>query len=98
MQRLSALYMVLFLLGFSLTWCGETIEYAAWKTWAIHPVVNVALILFVISLLLHAWIGIRDVIIDYVKADVVRYVLLIAIALILLGLTLWALKILLLLS
>lgn len=92
LQRLSAVYMVLFLLGFSLVWCGEAITYTAWETWAAHPAVNVALILFVASLLLHAWIGIRDVILDYVKPVVVRYVLLVLIALTLLSLALWALK------
>ena len=98
LQRLSAVYLLGFLVAFAVIWSGESISYQSWRAWVAHPLANAALILFIASLLLHAWIGIRDVILDYVKPVVVRYVLLILIALCLLGLALWTLKILLLVS
>lgn len=98
LQRLSALYIVLFLAGFSLVWCGEPIEYQAWRAWVAQPLVNVALLLFIAALLIHAWVGVRDVILDYIKPLVLRQGLLVIIALCLLGLGLWSLRILLLVS
>lgn len=98
LQRLSALYIVLFLAAFTLVWCGERIEYDAWRAWVAQPLVNIALILFIAALLIHAWVGIRDVIIDYLKPAAARYVALTLIGVCLLGLALWALRILLLVS
>lgn len=98
LQRLSAVYIVLFMVASILVWSGESLTYSSWKTWVAHPLANSALILFIASLLIHAWVGIRDVILDYVKPVVVRYFLLVIIALGLLALGLWTLKILLLVS
>ena len=96
LQRLSALYILLFVIAFVYAWGGETISYEAWHVWVADPFANVALILFVFSLLLHAWIGMRDVILDYVHSIAARYVVLIVIAVGFIGLALWTLRILLL--
>ena len=96
LQRLSAVYIALFLIVFVVVWGGETITFESWRAWVADPLANVALILFIISLLLHAWIGVRDVILDYVHSVATRYVILILMALGLIGLALWTLRILLL--
>ena len=98
LQRLSAVYIVLFLLAFALIWCGESIQYENRRAWAARPLVNISLILFIAALLIHAWIGLRDVIIDYLKPAALRYAVLVLFALCLVGLALWGLKILLLVS
>jgi succinate dehydrogenase, hydrophobic membrane anchor protein len=49
----------------------------------------VAFGLFALALLLHAWIGVRDVILDYVKPPALRLALLAAVALFLLANGLW---------
>lgn len=95
LQRLSALYILLFLIVLAVVWGGEPLSFAVWQAWAAHPVANIALLFFVLALLLHAWIGLRDVIIDYVHSVAMRYVLLILIALGLFGLGFWSLRILL---
>jgi succinate dehydrogenase / fumarate reductase membrane anchor subunit len=98
LQRLSAVYITIFLIVFAVAWGGEKVTYEVWRAWVAHPVANIALILFIFALLLHAWVGIRDVIMDYVNSVALRYVLLIAFGLSIIGMALWALRTLLLVT
>ena len=72
-QRLSAVYMLLFipfvLLHFLL---DPPPSYEAWNGWVSSPAITVTIALFFIALLAHAWVGIRDVLMDYVPATVLR--------------------------
>jgi len=97
-QRLSAVYIMLFMVAFAAAWVGETITFEGWRAWVAHPVVNIALLLFVFSLLVHAWVGGRDVVMDYVKSVATRYLLLIGFALGLIIMGLWTLRVLLLVT
>jgi succinate dehydrogenase / fumarate reductase membrane anchor subunit len=54
--------------------------------------VTLGLLLFIPLLLAHAWVGIRDVLIDYVKPIAVRIGLLALFALLFLASGLWALQ------
>jgi len=90
-QRLTAIYIgLLALYLLSVLLFAAPADYAAWRAWIGGPVVSVALLLFVVSLLMHAWIGLRDVLIDYVKPIAIRAGLLGLIALALIALGLWA--------
>jgi succinate dehydrogenase / fumarate reductase membrane anchor subunit len=90
-QRLTAMYVGLFALYLvAVLLFSAPPDYAAWKAWIGGPVVSVALLLFVVSVLMHAWIGVRDVVIDYVHPIAVRAALLGLIALALLAMGLWA--------
>ena len=95
MQRLTALYIVVFLVVFVFIWAGQPITFEVWRAWVAHPAANIALLLFMFALLMHAWIGGRDVMIDYIKSVAARYVLLIVFALGLFIIGLWTLRILL---
>ncbi|MCB1817380.1 MAG: succinate dehydrogenase, hydrophobic membrane anchor protein, partial [Gammaproteobacteria bacterium] len=79
-----ALYLLLVLLF------AAPADYADWKAWVGGPVVSVAMLLFVVSVLMHAWIGVRDVLIDYVHPIAIRAALLGVIALALVAMGLWA--------
>lgn len=90
-QRLTAIYIALFsfyLLGVLLF--AAPADYAAWRAWLGHPLVSVALLLFIVSVLMHAWIGVRDVVIDYVHPIAIRATVLGIIAMALVGMGLWA--------
>ena len=65
-QRLSALYMVIFTL-MALGWylLVPAIDYTAWRALFAQPVVSIMTAMFFLALLLHAWVGVRDVILDY---------------------------------
>ncbi|MEJ2406358.1 MAG: succinate dehydrogenase, hydrophobic membrane anchor protein [Candidatus Thiodiazotropha sp.] len=65
-QRLSAVYMALFSVTVLLWWFSTPApDFAAWRGLFARPLVGVAVAMFFLALLLHAWVGIRDVILDY---------------------------------
>lgn len=76
-QRLSALYLLGFLLYALVRLNADTPStYDAWRAWIIAPGGSVAVLLLFIALLLHAWVGLRDVILDYVHSLALRGALL----------------------
>jgi succinate dehydrogenase / fumarate reductase membrane anchor subunit len=90
-QRLSAVYLLAFLAtaAATLLWTGP-MAYQDWKDWMGRPAVQVATALFFLMLLVHAWIGLRNVILDYVRPLGLRAALLGLAALALLAQGLWA--------
>ena len=95
-QRLSALYIGLFLItaGIIILIKGTPDSYSDWNALWSTPSLNLAMQVFIIALLLHAWVGMRDVILDYVHPDALRFALLSFFALGLLTSGLWASRIL----
>lgn len=95
-QRLSAVYIGLFLLvaGAALLIKGPPLNYRNWLALWSDPLFNLAMQVFVIAVLLHAWVGIRDVVLDYLKPLALRFSALSLVALGLLGCGLWAIRIL----
>jgi succinate dehydrogenase / fumarate reductase membrane anchor subunit len=90
-QRLTAIYVGLFSLYLLLVLLfAAPADYADWKDWVGGPLVSVAMLLFVVSVLMHAWVGVRDVLIDYVHPIAIRAALLGVIALALVAMGLWA--------
>jgi len=66
LQRASAIYMAIFLplfLVYALV--SGPFDYAAWQAVFVPLGMKVAVLLFVSALLLHAWIGLREIFIDY---------------------------------
>lgn len=94
-QRASALYMLLFILlvtGF-LSFHPRH-SYAQWSAWIGRPAISIAVFVFFTALLLHMWVGLRDVLFDYARPAGVRRFLLRAVAMVLLGIAAWVLWIL----
>ncbi|HMA87384.1 MAG TPA: succinate dehydrogenase, hydrophobic membrane anchor protein [Burkholderiales bacterium] len=72
-QRLSALYMLLFMLYALGAWLLARPEgYGAWRAWMLAAPIRIPLALFFAALLVHAWVGLRDVIFDYVHPMALR--------------------------
>ena len=95
LQRLSAAYLAGFLVfALFLLAAGPAPGYRAWHDWVAGPLVNTALALFFLALVIHAWVGARDVILDYVGPLFLRVALLVLMALMLLGSLLWSLRVL----
>ncbi|WP_353962036.1 succinate dehydrogenase, hydrophobic membrane anchor protein [Crenobacter oryzisoli] len=99
LQRITAVYMLFFipylLIHFLL---DPPHSYLAWRAWMGSASVSIATIVFSASLLLHAWIGIRDVVMDYVKPLALRLSALIVVAFGLAAVVAWTVRILLLAS
>ncbi len=93
-QRITAIYLLLFfifLLGHFVL--SPPVDYAAWRSWVAQPAISIAGYLFFLSLMLHAWVGIRDVLIDYVHPPVIRLGLLFLFGFALAACGLWALQV-----
>jgi succinate dehydrogenase / fumarate reductase membrane anchor subunit len=95
LQRLSAVYMTAYLLFFIFhVSANPPHSYTGWHGWMAGPLVSLATALFFIAILVHAWVGVRDVIMDYVKPPGLRFSLLSLIGIVLLACGLWVLRIL----
>ena len=96
LQRLSALYMGFYLLIFLFYMLIRTpVDYQSWHDTLSGPWMSLPMMLFFMALLIHAWVGIRDVILDYVHSASLRLGLLTLTGLVLLACGLWVLDILL---
>ena len=68
MQRLTAIVMVGYTLFLgAILVASPPASHAEWKALFSDAIVRVATLLFVVALLYHAWVGVRDVLMDYVK-------------------------------
>ena len=95
-QRVSAVYMLLFVLYLLYSFGLQPLhEFSRWHAWVARPGASVAFLVFFAALLGHMWVGLRDVLLDYAKPAGLRRSVLAAVALGLLGLGIWLLAILL---
>ena len=92
-QRITAVYIAVFLIYFILNILSiEVMTAAVWHDWVLSPVNSVSLGLFLLAILWHAWVGVRDVILDYFPNVVARLLVLSLVAVVLLASLLWGLK------
>lgn len=98
-QRLSAVYMLGFVLFLIFSFTLRPLQaFPQWHAWVARPGTALAFALFFAALLGHMWVGLRDVLLDYAKPASLRRCLLVAAALVLIGLGVWLLTTLLRLS
>jgi succinate dehydrogenase / fumarate reductase membrane anchor subunit len=96
-QRISAVYMLLFIAYLLAHFVVDPPRsYLAWRGWVTGDGVSIAAGVFFAALLLHAWIGLRDVTLDYVHPVAVRLLVLAVVGGGLLALAAWVVRILLL--
>jgi succinate dehydrogenase / fumarate reductase membrane anchor subunit len=93
-QRITAVVMLAYTLVFPLVLGRGPMNYASWKALFAPGWMRVATFLFVVSALIHAWIGMRNIWMDYVKHTGLRLALQIATILWLAGCAGWAVQIL----
>jgi succinate dehydrogenase / fumarate reductase membrane anchor subunit len=90
MQRLSAVYMAAYLIFFLLSLSLKNPHgYAQWRAFMTAHVMSAATLLLFLFLLIHAWVGMRDVIMDYVRTFNVRLAVLTLIAVGLIAMGSW---------
>jgi succinate dehydrogenase / fumarate reductase membrane anchor subunit len=68
LQRITALVLLAYVTAIALRLAlGPEVTSAQWRAWAAQPLAASALLLAAAALLMHAWVGIRDVVLDYVQ-------------------------------
>ena len=94
MQRLSAVYLAIFIVV-AIIWTMMTdINFQVWRQGFSSVWVQLGVLLFGLNLLLHAWVGLRDVVIDYIRPLGIRLLMLTLVGLFLLANGFWLLAIL----
>ncbi len=92
-QRITAAFMVAYtlLLAVLIPLAGD--GYEGWRDLMANGFVRFVTFLFIVSLCFHAWVGIRDIWMDYVKPTAVRLALHVLTAMALIGYAGWAAQI-----
>ena len=94
-QRVSAVYMFFFIVFFLVHFAVDPPRHhPAWQAWITSPATGIATTVFFAALLAHAWVGLRDVLMDYVHSITIRAFLLAAIAFGLTAMGVWVVRIL----
>ncbi len=89
-QRMTAAVMVLYTLGLlGVLLYNGGIDYELWQALFANGVFRIATLLFGLALLWHAWIGVRDIWMDYIKPTALRLVLEVLTVIVLVGYAAW---------
>lgn len=95
LQRVTAALMAACLLAFAVYLMVQPrVDYDAWTALFSSDVVKTFSLLFLLSLFFHAWVGVRDIVMDYVKSFVVRLAIHVLVIMALVVYTIWAVQIL----
>ena len=94
-QRVSAVVLALYALLFVLVLAAiGPADYAAWRAVFASQAMKLATFVFFVSLFVHAWVGMRDILMDYAKPMSLRLGLEALVVVLLLAWAGWALQIL----
>ena len=95
LQRLTAVVMALYTIAvLACILIEPPRDYAAWRAMFSGTAMRLATMFFVMALLYHAWVGMRDIVMDYVKPTGIRLGLETAIGGVLVVYLIWAASIL----
>ena len=93
-QRASAAYMLIYTIVIVVVLLGaDARDYASWHAVVSREPMRLATLLFWVALLWHAWVGMRDVFMDYVHNTLGRLVMHVITIAFLLAMGLWAVRI-----
>jgi succinate dehydrogenase / fumarate reductase membrane anchor subunit len=94
-QRVTAVVMALYtLLIVAVFLFARPVDFASWKALFGYGWMRIATLLFFVSLFAHAWIGVRDILMDYIKPTGLRLALEVLVILALVSYGAWAAQIL----
>ncbi|GJL75353.1 MAG TPA: succinate dehydrogenase, hydrophobic membrane anchor protein [Nitrosomonas sp.] len=94
-QRVTAVLMAVYILLLAIiVWTVAPQDYAAWASIFNNQWMRIATFLFFACLFWHAWVGVRNVLMDYVKPAITRLVLQILVIISLLVYLVWTAEIL----
>ena len=94
-QRITAAIMAIYslILAFVLFF-GAPLTYGVWRDLFTQGWMRVATLLFALSLAWHAWVGMRDILMDYIKPTAVRLSLEIGVLLVIAAYVGWTIQVL----
>ena len=92
-QRISAVFIAVFIIYvFLVIMINSPLNVHDWANWVSIPYNNIFFGLFLVAVLWHAWIGVRDIVLDYVPNVVGRLLVLTLVGCTIIGSGLWGFK------
>jgi succinate dehydrogenase / fumarate reductase membrane anchor subunit len=92
-QRVTAVVMAVYTIFMAIAVPIGVGSYESWRALMAHGLIRFATFLFIVSLCYHAWVGVRDIWMDYVKPAGIRLMLHVLTLLALVGYAGWAIQI-----
>jgi succinate dehydrogenase / fumarate reductase membrane anchor subunit len=94
-QRITAVIMALYsVIALVVVFWGKPLSYAVLRDLFSQGWMRVATLVFMVSLAWHAWVGVRDILMDYVKPDGLRLTLEVVVILLLASYLGWTVQVL----
>ena len=94
-QRITAALMAIYtVIVAAVVVMNSPLTYGVWRDLFTQGWMRVATLLFAVSLAWHAWVGVRDILMDYIKADGLRLTLQVLTLLLIAVYLAWAVQIL----
>ena len=91
-QRLTAVYMLLYIvIALTVLYISPITSHAGWLILSSGLLFQITLLLFIFSLLAHAWLGLKSVFLDYMHPWGLRFFLQMTAVILLLAAGVWAL-------
>ena len=90
LQRMTAVYIALYIIVAAVFLLpAMPMTYSEWRGVFSSPFANIATLLFIYALLAHAWVGVRDILIDYIHNLSLRFILMSILGLLQFSLAIW---------
>ena len=93
-QRVTAVIMAIFSVGFGSYLLSLEMDYNNWTALYSNNLTRTITLLFLLSVYYHAWIGVRDIVMDYIKPASVRLLIHTIVILLLILYSIWSVQIL----
>ncbi len=92
LQRITAVYLACFIVYLGTYFLrGGPAGFADWHAWATRPGMLVASATFLFAVAVHGWVGMRDIVLDYIHSTFQRLLVMSLVGLMIVGTTLWGL-------
>jgi len=92
-QRFTGIYIAIVAVTLAMViWFEKPTNYQQWSALFSDPWMQTALSIFIVTLLFHAWIGLRDIILDYIHPIWIKMVIMTAVVLMLVASGFWFLR------
>ena len=92
-QRFSGIYIALVAVAIVvIIGSAKPANYQQWTALFSDPWMQTALSIFIVTLLFHAWIGLRDIILDYIHPIWIKMIIMTAVVLMLVASGFWFLR------
>ncbi len=93
-QRMTAVYMAAYTIVFAISFVAQRpAGFDGWRAFMAQGWLRFASFLFIVALLYHAWVGVRDIFMDYIKPTGVRLALHVLVVIALIGYAGWAVQV-----